>query len=78
MNDGLELQMTIERVHIDIGDSVNITLTLKNVGNEALIARARDFTGGFATLLRTKHAFVLVYRLEQRQKSEHSRPLHSS
>jgi len=37
MNDGLELQMTIERVHIGIGDSVNITLTLKNVGNETLM-----------------------------------------
>jgi len=37
VNDILELQMTVERSYIDIGDSVNITLTLRNVGNKTLM-----------------------------------------
>jgi len=37
INDGLEFKMTIERVLLGIGDTVNITLTLKNLGNETLM-----------------------------------------
>jgi len=37
ISNSLKFEMTVERTHIDIGDSINIELTLKNIGNETLM-----------------------------------------